>query len=434
MAAVTAAVATTAIAAGTAAMSAAQKKKAASQAGKAAGGLGETAPPAPGLRERLFSRGTESILNEERSVLEDAAAQGKFLEPELYRALGLEPIYDTEEGPDITGMSAALSGRQEQLGALRSEFAAATNRKRELGLALRRAPAGPAGREERLAIKTEQKQLNAVLRATPRQNKALQREIANLGDQLGQAQAVGRRVVGFRRLDGVADPTGSAGGAFGSALDAYNEHLAAALSGAEPLDPTLKREFDERERGLRERLRRNMGPDYETSSAGIEALRNFDREKAEAFAQYNTERIDTFSKLGESRASILSELTSARLKNLAFVPSFRGSLGEALGGAAKDRQGLMELRQRERLAPFESQEASRRQAAEMRAGAALAEGEAEAELTGAIGGTLAGGLGGASGTLSRLPVTSTGSLRGDVAAAGRSIAGGASRIGRYLVG
>jgi hypothetical protein len=166
------------------------------------------------------------------------------------------------------------------------------------------------------------------------------KNIEALTNEIENRSAVGRRIVGFEPINGAADPTGSAGNQFGAALDAFNLHLADALAGKEPLDPTLKSTFDERERHLRERLRRQMGPDYETSTAGADALANFDRERSEAYANYNRQSIEGYSRLAESRAGEISRLTSERLRNLAFPATFRASLAQTLEGVARERTAV----------------------------------------------------------------------------------------------
>ena len=308
--------------------------------GGGAGGGGGYVPP--GLREMLYSRGTMDMLDAERSILDDALAQGKAVEPEMYRALGLEPIYDREEDPELADRSAALAGKQERLNDLRLQ---------KVGL---QGAKGRGAKQQRRDIQRRSKQLN--------------KEITILSRDVEQRGAVGRRVVGFKPLAGVADPTGSAGNAFGAALDQFNLHLSDALSGKEPLDPTLKRTFDGRERTLRERLRRQMGPDYETSTGGAQALANFDREKSEAFSQYNRESIETYATLSERRAGALSDLTSGKLRNLAFPAAFRSELGRALEGAAGAREEISRRKASERGIVMEAaQSASAQRAAQSNA-------------------------------------------------------------------
>jgi len=334
--------ATVASVAASAAVVAGAAASAAGAGGGKGGGGGAAGPIGPRLRERLFNRGTAEILNEERAVLEDSLAQSGLLEPELYRALGLEPIFDRPEeevGPELAGLSAALRGSQDKIAEqrrLKAELQGQLKEKSKTGKG--------------------QKGLKRQIRDVHQGLKQLEKEAATYAEQLGRTSAVPRRIVGFKRLDGIADPTGSAGGAFGQALEGFNAHLAGALSGQEPLDPTLKREFEDRERRLRDRLRNTLGPDYETSSAGQQAIADFSREKAEAFAQFNRQSIQVFAGLGEQRAEALANLTSARLKNLAFPATFRAELGKNLEGLAAQRINLGQLRQQERFGQTEQQQ------------------------------------------------------------------------------
>jgi len=253
------------------------------------------------LFERLFQRGTEDILNEERTAVEEAVKQGALISPELYRTLGYEPIMED-----------------------RSEALAIATRKRDEIRA-------------RLTAKMGKGKGKIIGR------KKLQRALRVAEAELGDLSAAPLRVIGIEKRATPPDPTGSEGGSFRTAFDLENETLRRALIGEDPLDPTLKREYEERERTLRERLRRTLGTDYETASSGIEALANFDREKAEAFAQYNRGTIKDFSAMTESRAGAISTLTGERLQQLSFPADSAAKRGLALGDVAESRVKQEEL-------------------------------------------------------------------------------------------
>jgi len=299
------------------------------------GGGGGASALAPGLRERLFNRTSRDMLDAERSILDDSLAQGKQLEPAMYAALGLEPIYDRPEDTGYADASNALNKAQSDSNSLREQRAALQASKPGKGL---------RGKAKTQAMHGKKREMRRLTRAT----NLADRQTAILSKDVEQRGAVGRRIVGFKSIAGVADPTGSSGGAFGSALDSFNLHLSDALAGKEPLDPTLKSSFDERERNLRQRLLNQMGPDYETSTAGSQALANFDRERSEAYAAYNRQSIEGYAGLSERRASALADLTTGRLKNLAFPADFRAQLGKNLESAANARNTQAETMQRER--------------------------------------------------------------------------------------
>lgn len=230
----------------------------------------------PGLWERLFNRGTEDVLNEERQAVEQAMAQGALISPEMYRALGYEPIME-----DRSADLAAATSKRDEIKAQLAEAEAKLTKRRKGGLGKHpghkfdwEEKAGPLKKQVRLL----RSQLNEAERT------------------LGDISAAPLRITGFNKID-PTDPTQAKGGAYREAFDLQNETLRRAMLGEESIDPTLEREYQERERLLRERLRRTIGPDYESSSAGIEALANFDREKSEAKWQYNRQTVKDFSAL-----------------------------------------------------------------------------------------------------------------------------------------
>src|SRR5262249_3000475 len=137
---------------------------------------------------------------------------------------------------------------------------------------------------------------------------ALKGQAAIASRALSDAQSLPQRVVGFNKLDRPADPTGSPGGLYQMAFDLENESLVRALKGEEPVDGTLKTHWDQQEQELRNRLRNQLGPDYETSTAGAQALAVFDTQRNNAFASFNQDLVKALSAETESRAASLSNL------------------------------------------------------------------------------------------------------------------------------
>ena len=62
-------------------------------------------------------------------------------------------------------------------------------------------------------------------------------------------------------------------------------------SGRTDVDPAMIQQFNQQEQLLNEQLRRQLGPDYATSSAGIEALGRFQQGKQTAMASANYNRL-----------------------------------------------------------------------------------------------------------------------------------------------
>jgi len=332
--------ATTALAVGAAAAvaSAGVSAYGAASKGKGGGGGGPTLPETP-LWEKMFNRGTGDLLDEEKGMMNDALAQANFLQPEMYKLLGFEPVYDERQNADIKGLSDKSDAIKKQLGD-----------SQEL-LAKIQATKGPKNKK---ALAREAGFKNIADLKRTKDGLLRQQELADR--QLGDAQSLPRRVVGMKKLDQPADPTQSGGDLYRMAFDLQNQTLVRALKGEEPVDATLKTHWDEQESQLRERLRRTLGPDYESSSAGQQALANFDREKGESFQQFNSELIKSFSAETESRAKSLSDLTGARMQQMLFPANAQMQRGLLLGQAAADRNAYESVQQAGRGQEMQSNE------------------------------------------------------------------------------
>lgn len=238
-----------------------------------------------------------------------------------------------------------------------------------------------------------QKGKDEAMRLAGRTRRQAQREANELQQQLGEAQTTGRKIIGLKPLSGgPSDPTQSKDDLFRATFDLENEALARALKGEEPVDATLKTSYDEKERILRERLRRQLGPDYETSTAGASALANFDRERSEAFAQYNMQATQLYATLTSQRAADLSNLTGARIQQLLAPSNAAIQRGQALGGLGKDRLEFTKSQQRERQISLGKAQA----VGNAKMAQAAAQGQIGTSIAGAAG-PIAGGVSSAAG-------------------------------------
>jgi hypothetical protein len=100
--------------------------------------------------------------------------------------------------------------------------------------------------------------------------------------------------------------TGQFGGQAGGTLGQYGQLLDPNLAiqqglaqeiqdiqaGRADFDPFLTQQFNDQERVLREHLRRQLGPDYEGSSAGIEALGKFNQNKTTTLGSAQFQRLN----------------------------------------------------------------------------------------------------------------------------------------------
>lgn len=341
-------------AAAAAATAAASIASAATSASGGKGGGG--APTMKGMApwERIFNRGTADMNDEERRVMEDALSQANFMQPEMYKLLGYEPIYDDKSDPAAMkqlGDQADALRRQQQEGKTTIESNRVSIKETRQQLKQLKGKKNKAKRQE---LKQSIREMHAEIKTAKQSDGPLQKEAAAAQQQLSDMQTTPRRVIGIKKLDHPADPTSSNGDLYQMAFDLQNQALVRALKGEEPVDATLRHAWDEKEKETRERLRRQLGPDYETSTAGADALSLFDRQRNDAFSTYNTQMVAQLSQETENRATSLSNLTSARMQQLQYPANTQMAHALSLGQAAKDRLGVADLFQHERLAQYES--------------------------------------------------------------------------------
>lgn len=294
---------------------------AAAQAGAFSGGKGGGGIDIPGrtLQQRIFGRETQRLLDSQRDIIGNALMQGSLVEPEVFRLLGFEPQF--APSPDVAPLIAERDRLENNLNGILEQEA---NLKGQRG--------GGVG---------------AMKKRLRKDRKRLRKELEAANTELLQAQGQQNQLIGLSpREGGALDPTGDPN--FSVAFQLQNETLVRALRGEEPVDSTLRTAFEEREQTLRERLRRQLGPDFETTTAGADALANFDREKSEAFEQFNRSVVGQFSQLTESRAAALSNLTGQRINQLFSPSSASFQRAQALGGVAQDRIALQDQQLRER--------------------------------------------------------------------------------------
>lgn len=345
--------------------------------------------PKRSLREKILDSSTLDILHQEQRLVNDALAQGAALQPEMYRALGFEPVY-AEEG----GGQEAFTEAANRVAALEAE----AGKRQELKARLSELKSSPKGTGKKArAVHKERRQVQKELNRLPT-HKGTLKSLKKARAELGQLQTLPRRIIGVKPLAEAADPTGSPGGKFRAAFELENESLTRALQGDLPIDPTLIRAFDEKEQALREQLRRQFGPDFESADAAREILSNFDRERAEAFQQFNREQIQTFADITNRRAGLLSDLTTARLSQLA--EPVRQQLGRAgsLAAVNQDIRATTQQRQNRRVDIFNAQQtqfSDRAFNTQMKAAGLASEGKAIGQIVNTLIAAAAGGAAGA---------------------------------------
>src|SRR3990172_2008136 len=92
----------------------------------------------------------------------------------------------------------------------------------------------------------------------------------------------------------------------------FLERTQAALAGQLPVNPALLSDLAENERTLRETLRRQLGPGFETSSPGIESLGEFGQRRSELLESARRGDLTLAEQLGISR----QQANDLQLQNL----------------------------------------------------------------------------------------------------------------------
>jgi hypothetical protein len=369
-------------------------------ASKGGGGGPSTVPGSqPYLWESLLARQMEDMASEERRLVEASISEGRQMAPEMYRALGWEPtMVENPAAAQQQGAVDRINAAQQKLDAANARAAELRNTFDSLGAAKKsvrkRARADAiAAEQEALAAVSELSQarlaagdlgitsnntrdlearlqevtgkLNRAIASKDArggrgqnivdrlrsQQKAIMREISSTSKAGGTLKIEPYTITGFTRIDpNSLDPANpfSAKNPDNILLAQTQARLQSALSGGVPTDPTLLRALDDKERVLREELRRNLGADYENTTLGRDALNNWARERSEAVSTYNTNIINDAQTQELQRRGQREDLVSSYLDKLSYVPRFTqeqaAGLGRAVGTADVVAQNAQRLR------------------------------------------------------------------------------------------
>jgi hypothetical protein len=132
------------------------------------------------------------------------------------------------------------------------------------------------------------------------QNMGGQQQYAGMYGGAG-AQQLGSFMQGNPREQGLTGQTGGQAsgtlGAYGQIMDPnvaimqqYQQELRDIQAGKADFDPFLTQQFNQQEQGLRDSLRQQLGPDYATSTAGANALAQFNQNKTTSLGSAQFQR------------------------------------------------------------------------------------------------------------------------------------------------
>lgn len=286
------------------------------------------------LRERLLYQEVRNLGQLETDIMTNALGQYSNLSPHLYAAaLGMVPEYE-----DQTEDAAAARENLTQLQAQRDQLKNALIERAGMSKGQRR----QARREGKAAGTWVNK------KSMQRQLRMMDRQLNEARNRARELEAMPRRITGFKEAtpDQIpADSPLSSLNPRNQISSLTNQALINALRGDEPIDQTMVREWNEREDRLRERLRRNLGPDYAVSTPGQRALADLDRDRTEAFQQYNQQAVRDYSSLSIANAQMREAQLAGILERGTYLPSKAMALAGQLQVPISAQMALLQYRQ-----------------------------------------------------------------------------------------
>jgi hypothetical protein len=260
------------------------------------------------MERKLFQQMVDD-LGLGKGTLLGGIGEEKMIEPELYKRLGIEPIYERYD-EQLTG----LKKQKAELEAEQARLRTMSKYKKEK---IKGKGGDPEARLTRVGNRLD------VLNTT-----------------IGRLEAQPGTITGFRTLS-PGEGTGIA-----SLTQMMQGRLGKALGGELPDDPRLLRQLEDQEATLQERMRRQLGPGWETSSAGIEAMRQWEAYKRETLASAQEAQIRNYTSMLPTMAGV----TQAEMQNLVFPSRQTMGAGQAIQQAGLNYMDPLQLLQRERTA------------------------------------------------------------------------------------
>jgi len=123
----------------------------------------------------------------------------------------------------------------------------------------------------------------------------------------------------------------------------FLERTQAALAGQLPVNPALLSDLAENERTLRETLRRQLGPGFETSSPGIESLGEFGQRRSELLESARRGDLSLAEQLGISRQQANDLQLQNLLRNITGASQFPFQAASGFGQAAAGFNAPLQL-------------------------------------------------------------------------------------------
>jgi hypothetical protein len=293
-------------------------------------------------QERLANREVSAILDAQTAFASNALGQfSNIAAVDLYKnALGLVPEFE-----DVSPQVQELTSRRADLLAQRESASSAQAEIKRLKAEKQKVKGKAAKQEIQAQIKEQRKLTRKDF------TKTVNSQLTSIDQALVQFESQPKRITGFRQanLDELPpDSPLSSQNPLNIAASLRNEQLIRALKGETEPSSRLVRQFAEVERRERERLRRQLGPDFENSSQGIEALGRLESNRAEAFEVERQKNIRDFSNLGFEAQKQQEASKAALLEAGTFLPTKAADLAQQLSAPIQNTLSFLELQQKGR--------------------------------------------------------------------------------------
>jgi hypothetical protein len=293
-------------------------------------------------QERLAQKEVSAILDAQTAFASNALGQfTNVAAVDLYKnALGLIPQFE-----DTTPQTQELVSRRADLLSQRESASSAKAEIKRLKAEKKKAK----GKEAKQAIQAQIKEQRKLTRKGF--TKTINAQLNSIDQALVQFESLPKRITGFEQAspdDLPPDSPLSSKNPLNIAASLRNEQLIRALKGETEPSSRLVRQFAEVERRERERLRRQLGPDFENSSQGIEALGRLESNRAEAFEVERQKNIRDFTNLSFEAQKSQEASKAALLEAGAFLPTKAADLAATLSAPIQNTLSFLELQQKGR--------------------------------------------------------------------------------------
>lgn len=349
-------------------------------------GGGGVQAPQQSPEERALLQEQVNLLRSQQSTLERQLREQNLLQPLLYQEMGLVPSFGADTG-GLTELDRRIAELEATRAGLPVQRQAQEGESTPLGRILGRGRGTDPATGQTVPL-------------DPGRATALDQQIAALRSQREMLAANPNQVItGFTRTPEAEARIAREQRLADLSLQelemqaslaptrAENERLllersGAALRGELPADPGLLRSLDDQEQRLRDMLFQQLGPGFETSTPGIEALAEFNKRKTEIVAAASRADLTLGEQLSEARAagtfgrgtgnvSLGETLRGSRLQDVFATSSFPSSTIAGLSGTAQGLSGPLSSFQNLRNQEFQAllSNAQSRQASDAGTGA-----------------------------------------------------------------